>query len=135
MLDPTLKSQLATYLDRLTATVELAAALDDSPAAAALRTLLAEIASLSGRIRLVEHADGEVRRPSFSIATAGAAAGIAAYIAETIVPDESPAPAPSTRGVWAEALRRTRQVSAGNALRAAPATVVAFLAFEFAGAS
>ena len=71
MLDPTLKSQLATYLDRLTATVELAAALDDSPAAAALRTLLAEIASLSGRIRLVEHADGEVRRPSFSIATAG----------------------------------------------------------------
>ena len=71
MLDSTLKGQLATYLGRLTATVEIAAALDDSATAVELRTLLAEIASLSGRIRLIEQHDGDIRRPSFSIATAG----------------------------------------------------------------
>ncbi len=73
MLDSTLKAQLATHLERLSDSVEIAAHLDESPAAAELRSLLGDLASLSARIRVVERADATERRPSFSIATAASA--------------------------------------------------------------
>ena len=67
-----------------------------------------------------------------SIAAAGAASGGAAHVAETLVPDEL-SQKPSRRGgVWAELVRRSRLLSFGSTVRAAPATVVAFLAYEFA---
>jgi alkyl hydroperoxide reductase subunit F len=71
MLDASLTQQLATYLQRLEAPVELVAALDGSPAAAELRTLLGEIVVLSPKLRLREDADPTLRRPSFGVARAG----------------------------------------------------------------
>ncbi len=72
MLDASLTQQLAMYLQRLEAPVELVAALDDSPAAAELRTLLGEIVVLSPKLTLREDASPDLRRPSFGIARAGA---------------------------------------------------------------
>ena len=70
----------------------------------------------------------------FSVAAAGAAAGAVTHIPETLVPDEPAARPSQYRSLWAEARRRTRLLSMGAALRAAPATVVAFVAYEFADA-
>ena len=50
MLDATLTATLKTYLERVTEPIELAAALDDSPAAGQTRELLDEIAALSDKI-------------------------------------------------------------------------------------
>jgi hypothetical protein len=79
-----------------------------------------------------------------SIIAAGSAAGAAAYVGETLFPDAPAAPAPATPAaatpramamrLLAESLRRGRQLSMGAAMRAMPATAVAFLAFEFAEA-
>jgi alkyl hydroperoxide reductase subunit F len=75
MLDDTLKTQLAAYLQRLTAPVEIVATLDDSTAAAEMRELIAEIAALSPQIQArFDGTDG--RRPSFSISRAGQDMGI-----------------------------------------------------------
>jgi hypothetical protein len=81
---------------------------------------------------LLSRLDCDPASPSgvLCISAAGAAAGSVAHIAETLVPDELPQK--PGRGVWAELLRRSRLLSAAAALRAAPATVVAFLAYEFA---
>jgi alkyl hydroperoxide reductase subunit F len=70
MLDPTLKAQLKTYLERLVAPIELAASLDDSDKSRELATLLDEIASLSDMISVVRR-DDDGRRPSFAIHRAG----------------------------------------------------------------
>lgn len=70
MLDPTLKQQLASHLQRLQLDIELDASLDDSPASAELDTLLAEIAALSRRIT-VRRSDTDPRRPSFAIRRTG----------------------------------------------------------------
>ena len=75
MLDDTLKSQLAGYLQRLTQPVEIVASLDARPASAEMRTLLDEIATLSPLIT-VRHDGSDARRPSFSISRAGHAMGI-----------------------------------------------------------
>ncbi|MDE2451989.1 MAG: thioredoxin family protein, partial [Burkholderiales bacterium] len=76
MLDASIKTQLAGYLQRLGQPVELVAALDARPASAELRALLEEIASLSPQIRL--RLDGEAeRRPSFTVGAAGAPARVA----------------------------------------------------------
>ena len=72
MLDTTLTQQLAMYLQRLEAPVELVAALDDSPAALELRTLLGEIVVLSPKLTLREDASPDLRRPSFGVARADA---------------------------------------------------------------
>ncbi|MBS0376502.1 MAG: alkyl hydroperoxide reductase subunit F [Proteobacteria bacterium] len=75
MLDAALKSQLQTYLERLTLPIELAASLDDSEASRELEALLGEIAALSGRITVVR-ADDDARRPSFEIRRAGTGIGV-----------------------------------------------------------
>lgn len=65
MLDTDLKSQLATYLEKLQQPIELVASLDDSDSSRELDELLGEIATLSPKISRAT-SDAE-RRPSFLI--------------------------------------------------------------------
>jgi alkyl hydroperoxide reductase subunit F len=75
MLDATLRTQLAGYLERLTQPVELIASLDDRPASAEMRALLEEVVSLSPRLSV--RFDGtEARRPSFQVTRVGADMGL-----------------------------------------------------------
>ncbi|WP_128001746.1 alkyl hydroperoxide reductase subunit F [Piscinibacter defluvii] len=75
MLDDSLKTQLAAYLQRVTQPVELVASLDEREASAEMRELLSEIAELSPLI--TARFDGlDRRRPSFSISRAGADMGV-----------------------------------------------------------
>ncbi|MBN8715465.1 MAG: alkyl hydroperoxide reductase subunit F [Xanthomonadales bacterium] len=69
MLEQDLKDQLAGYLERVQAPIELVASLDDSPAARELDALLDEIAALSPKITRV--AGDDARTPSFLIRRAG----------------------------------------------------------------
>jgi hypothetical protein len=75
MLNDTLKTQLAAYLQRLTQPVEIVASLDERAASAEMRALLDEIAALSPLIG-VRRDGADARRPSFSISRAGQAMGI-----------------------------------------------------------
>ncbi|MFG0466451.1 alkyl hydroperoxide reductase subunit F [Pseudomonas putida] len=71
MLDATLKSQLKTYLERVTQPIEIVASLDDGAKSRELHDLLVEIAGLSNLITF--SADGtDARRPSFSLNRPGA---------------------------------------------------------------
>jgi alkyl hydroperoxide reductase subunit F len=75
MLDDSLKSQLASYLERLREPVQLIASLDEREASAEMRELIEEIAALHPMV----HArfDGnDTRRPSFQITRAGADMGL-----------------------------------------------------------
>lgn len=75
MLDDSLKTQLAAYLQRVTQPVELVASLDEREASAEMRELLSEIAELSPLI--TARFDGlDPRRPSFSISRAGTDMGV-----------------------------------------------------------
>ncbi|MBE7452657.1 MAG: alkyl hydroperoxide reductase subunit F [Kofleriaceae bacterium] len=77
MLDPALQAQLLTYLERLAAPIELVAALDDSPTAAELRALLADLAAASPLVTTREApADDRARRPSFTVGKPGEPARI-----------------------------------------------------------
>ncbi|HLU20562.1 MAG TPA: alkyl hydroperoxide reductase subunit F [Pusillimonas sp.] len=67
MLDSNLKTQLKSYLEKVTQPIEIVAYLDEGTKSQELRELLQEIESLSERITLVEHADDSQRKPSFSI--------------------------------------------------------------------
>jgi alkyl hydroperoxide reductase subunit F len=70
MLDSGIKTQLQAYLARLVQPIDLVASLDESPKAAEMRALLADIASLSDKVRVRE--DGRfARRPSFGVARQG----------------------------------------------------------------
>jgi alkyl hydroperoxide reductase subunit F len=73
MLDETLKSQLAAYLERVTLPIELVASLDDSSTAIEMRDLLETIQSLrSDKITL--RTDGtDARKPSFTLQRANTA--------------------------------------------------------------
>jgi len=75
MLDDTLKSQLAGYLQRLTQSVEIVASLDERAASGEMRALLDEVAALSPLLR-VRHDGTDARRPSFSISRAGHDMGV-----------------------------------------------------------
>jgi alkyl hydroperoxide reductase subunit F len=78
MLDDSLKSQLAAYLQRLTQPIEIVASLDHVAAPAAsdeMRELIDEIATLSPLIR-VRHDGTDARRPSFSVSRVGHDMGI-----------------------------------------------------------
>jgi alkyl hydroperoxide reductase subunit F len=75
MLDDTLKTQLAAYLQRLTESVEIVASLDEREASREMRELLDEIAALSPLIR-VRHNGQDARRPSFSISRLGHDMGV-----------------------------------------------------------
>ncbi|MBI5258294.1 MAG: alkyl hydroperoxide reductase subunit F [Burkholderiales bacterium] len=70
MLDTALKTQLATYLQKLQRPIELVASLDATPASRELMALLQDIASLSPKVSVSARDDAE-RSPSFSIAAAG----------------------------------------------------------------
>ncbi|MBT9554676.1 MAG: alkyl hydroperoxide reductase subunit F [Myxococcales bacterium] len=76
MLDAAIKTQLATYLQRLDAPIELVAAHDGSSASGEVRALLNDIASLSPKVTVrdaTEAQDGVsgLRRPSFSVGRLG----------------------------------------------------------------
>jgi alkyl hydroperoxide reductase subunit F len=79
MLDTTLKSQLVSYLGRISQPIEIVATLDDGDAAREMRALLEDVASLSPLITLRTRdagADPVVHTPSFSVNRAGAERGI-----------------------------------------------------------
>lgn len=70
MLDSNLKSQLKSYLERLTRPVVIVASPNDTPKSAEMMELLAEIAELSDKIAV--SADGTAeRRPSFALTSPG----------------------------------------------------------------
>jgi len=75
MLDETLKSQLQSYLEKLTQPIELVASLDDGAKSRELGGLLHEIAALSDKISL-RNDDGEARKPSFAINRVGTDVGV-----------------------------------------------------------
>jgi NADH-dependent peroxiredoxin subunit F len=75
MLDDGLKSQLASYLERLREPVQLIASLDEREASAEMRELITEVAALSPLIT-ARLDGGDARRPSFSISRAGADMGM-----------------------------------------------------------
>jgi NADH-dependent peroxiredoxin subunit F len=76
MLDANLKTQLKSYLDKLSRPIEIVASIDDSPKSQELRGLLGDIAGLSNLITVKEQRDGAERTPSFSIGEPGKDAGI-----------------------------------------------------------
>ena len=77
MLDANLKQQLQAYLGRMTQPIEIVATLDGSDAAAEMRALLEEVASLSHLITFRQRdADGSVCAPSFSVSRVGSDMGI-----------------------------------------------------------
>ena len=71
MLDASLKSQLQTYLERVSFPIELRASLDDSAKSGELRTMLQDIAALSDKITFIEQAQEGQRTPSFIIQRTG----------------------------------------------------------------
>jgi alkyl hydroperoxide reductase subunit F len=70
MLDETLKTQLAAYLEKLVLPIELVSSLDDSAKSQELNALLDQIAALSDKITHVRR-DDDARRPSFAIVRSG----------------------------------------------------------------
>ena len=75
MLDANLKSQLKSYLERVTQSVEVIATLDDGPDAQETREFLMDIDGLSDQVRL--RFDGsDARVPSFQVTRAGAGMGL-----------------------------------------------------------
>ncbi len=67
MLEASLKAQLATYLERVSQPVEIAASLDDSEASRDMQALLKDVAETSPLIRVTETFGGPHRTPSFSV--------------------------------------------------------------------
>src|SRR5690606_15843730 len=75
MLDAALKSQLQSYLERVTQPFEIVASLDEGAASVELLGLLQDIASLTDKITL--RTDGnDTRRPSFSLNRPGENIGL-----------------------------------------------------------
>jgi len=75
MLDAAIKNQLAAYLEKLQAPIELVASLDGGEPSRQMREMLADIAALSPRVSVRE--DGaDARRPSFSVGRLGQPARI-----------------------------------------------------------
>ena len=67
MLDAALKTQLASYLDRISQPIEITAQLDDTQASRDMRALLQDVAEASSRITVRESQGGAHRTPSFAI--------------------------------------------------------------------
>ncbi|WP_414439421.1 alkyl hydroperoxide reductase subunit F [Burkholderia sp. 22PA0106] len=76
MLDANLKTQLKSYLEKLTRPIELVASLDDGAKSQELLALLNEIGELSARVSVIERRDDTERKPSFTIGEPGKATGI-----------------------------------------------------------
>lgn len=66
MLDANMKTQLKTYLEKVTRPFEIVASLDDSAKSGELRTLINDIAALTDKITVREDGD-DARRPSFAL--------------------------------------------------------------------
>ncbi|MBN8746290.1 NADH dehydrogenase [Xylophilus ampelinus] len=75
MLDAATKSQLASYLERISQPIEVVASLDDSQASTETQALLKDIAETSTLITVIESRDDTQRKPSFSINRPGESHG------------------------------------------------------------
>ncbi|MBI3094041.1 MAG: alkyl hydroperoxide reductase subunit F [Rhodocyclales bacterium] len=75
MLDTAIKTQLAAYLEKLQAPIELVASLDASDAARQMRELIADIAELSPKVSIRDDGN-DARKPSFSVGRPGEPARI-----------------------------------------------------------
>ena len=76
MLDPTLQTQLKSYLERLEHPIELVASLDQEDKSRELGELLHEIAALSDKITVSTGGD-DARKPSFVIRRVGSDVSVA----------------------------------------------------------
>jgi NADH-dependent peroxiredoxin subunit F len=76
MLDANLKTQLKSYLEKITRPIEIVASLDDSAKSQELLALLNDIAALSDKVTVIERRGDEERKPSFSIGEPGKTSGI-----------------------------------------------------------
>jgi alkyl hydroperoxide reductase subunit F len=76
MLDANLKTQLKSYLEKVTQPIEITASIDDSDKSREMGALLQEITTLSDRITLIERRDDTHRKPSFSLNRPGSDIGI-----------------------------------------------------------
>lgn len=76
MLDANLQTQLKAYLERLQKPLEIVATLDDSKAAGEVKSLLADLVTLSDKITVIENNDLDVRKPSFMIGNPGVDTGV-----------------------------------------------------------
>src|SRR3984957_4543908 len=72
VLDSNLKMQLKGYLERISLPVEIIASVDESDKSRELLELLADIASVSGLIKVDVRRDDEHLKPSFSLQRPGA---------------------------------------------------------------
>ena len=71
MLDDALKSQLKGYLEKVVRPIEIHASIDGSAKSQEMAALLADIASLSDKITVIEHRDAKERTPSFALTSPG----------------------------------------------------------------
>jgi alkyl hydroperoxide reductase subunit F len=76
MLDANLKTQLKTYLEKVTRPIEIVASVDDTAKSQELIGLLRDIGALSEHITVIERRGDDARKPSFSIGELGKPAGI-----------------------------------------------------------
>ncbi|QEI05119.1 alkyl hydroperoxide reductase subunit F [Pigmentiphaga aceris] len=76
MLDASLKTQLKSYLEKVTQPIEIVASLDDGDKSREMLGLLQEIATLSSKITVIESRDDNERKPSFSINRTGSDIGV-----------------------------------------------------------
>ena len=76
MLDAAIKTQLQTYLDKITHDVEIIATLDHSDKSQEMKVMLQEIVALSPRLSLVELHDDNERKPSFALNRVGGNTGV-----------------------------------------------------------
>ncbi|MBW3550931.1 MAG: alkyl hydroperoxide reductase subunit F [Proteobacteria bacterium] len=76
MLDDTLKTQLETYLEKVTHPIEIVASLSEGEKSQELDLLLHDIASMSDKITLVRRDGDDVRKPSFAINRLGTDIGV-----------------------------------------------------------
>ena len=78
MLDANLKTQLQSYLERITQPIEIVASLDDSETSREMQALLKDIAAASPLVTVdARAATTTQRKPSFSINRPGENRGVA----------------------------------------------------------
>ena len=76
MLDAAIKTQLQTYIGKITHDVEIIASLDNGDPSQEMRAMLKEIAALSPRLSYQESNDDNERKPSFALNRAGGNIGV-----------------------------------------------------------